>query len=85
MMVLKCLNFPCSPPPTRGSGKERMEWGVDLFRKVLWSNSLYCLEISSSVHRLAGRGSLRPFTSISWINSGNNKPLEVETRLEEES
>jgi hypothetical protein len=25
MMVLKGFNFPFSPPPTRGSGKERME------------------------------------------------------------
>jgi hypothetical protein len=25
MMVLKCFNFPFSPPPTRGSGKERVQ------------------------------------------------------------
>jgi hypothetical protein len=24
MMVLKCFNLPCNPPPTRGSGKERI-------------------------------------------------------------
>jgi hypothetical protein len=42
MMVLKCFNFPCSPSPTRVSGKERI-WGcggVDLFRKALRSNSI---------------------------------------------
>ena len=25
MMVLKCFNLPCSPPPTRGRGKERIQ------------------------------------------------------------
>ena len=59
MMVLKCFNLFCSPRPTRGSGKERVQKGeVDLFRKVLWSNTdLCCLEISSSVHRLADSSS----------------------------
>lgn len=52
-MVLKCFNLPFSPPPTRGSGKGRIR-EVDLFRKVLWNNSrLCCLEIGSSVYRLA--------------------------------
>ena len=56
MVVLKHFNLPCSPPPTRGSRKERMGEGeVDQFRKVLWSNScLCCPEIGSSVHRLTG-------------------------------
>jgi hypothetical protein len=61
MMVLKCFSLPCNSPPTRGSGKERIWRGgeVDLYRKVIWCNSrLCCLEISSSVHRLAGSGSL---------------------------
>jgi hypothetical protein len=44
-------------PPEAVEKKERI-WGgggVDLFRKVLWSNSrLCCLEISSSVPRSAG-------------------------------
>jgi hypothetical protein len=25
MMVLKCFNLPCNPPPTKGSGKERIQ------------------------------------------------------------
>lgn len=62
MIVLKHFNLPCSPPTTRGSGKERAQgWGeeVDQFRKVLWSNSCLCsLEIGSSVYRLAGSNSL---------------------------
>jgi hypothetical protein len=54
MMVLKCFNIPCSPPPTRGSGEERLWEKWDLFTKVLWSNScLCCLEIGSSVHKSA--------------------------------
>jgi hypothetical protein len=58
MMVLKPFNFPCIT--TRGSEKERIwGWGVDLFRKVLWSNSsLCCLEIGSSAQGLAGGCSL---------------------------
>jgi hypothetical protein len=58
MMVLKYFTLPFSPPPTRGSGQERIQgcvgvgWAVSLFRKVLWSNSsLCCLEIGSSVLR----------------------------------
>ena len=52
MMVLKCFNLPSSPPPTRGSEKERM-WGKwTCLEMVLWSNShLRCQEISSSVPR----------------------------------
>jgi hypothetical protein len=54
MMVLKHFNLPDNTPPTRGSGKERIIGEVDLFRKVLWSNSrLCCLEIRSPVHRSA--------------------------------
>jgi hypothetical protein len=73
-MVLKHFNFPYNPPHTRGSGKERKRgwgWGggVDLFRKVLWTNSLLCcLEIGSSVHRLAGSSSsILVDTNTSWI------------------
>ena len=53
-MVLKHFNFPCSPPPSRGSGEERI-WGKwTCLEMVLWSNScLCCLEIGSSVHRSA--------------------------------
>jgi hypothetical protein len=74
MIVLKHFNLSCSPPSTRDSGKERMGVGVgevDLFRKVLWSNSrLCCLEISSSVHRLAGSGSLIHLQTLPGYTSG---------------
>ena len=54
MMVLKCFNLPSSPPPTRGSGKERIQGKWTCLGIVLWSNfHLYFLEISSSVHRSA--------------------------------
>jgi hypothetical protein len=47
-MVLKCFYLHFSPPPTRGWERKAMG-EVDLFRKVLGSNSsLCCLEISSS-------------------------------------
>jgi len=32
MMFLKCFSLPCSPPPTRGSGKERIRVAVHPFR-----------------------------------------------------
>jgi hypothetical protein len=57
MIVLKHFNLPCSPPPTRGSGQERIwvcvgKWTC--LEKVLWSNCHLCLlELSSSVHRSA--------------------------------
>ena len=35
MMALKCFKLPIRSPPTRGSGKESMGWGTDLFRKAL--------------------------------------------------
>jgi hypothetical protein len=54
MMVLKCLNLLAHHPPevVEKKGYRR----VDLFRKAHWNNSCLCwLEISSSVHRLAGK------------------------------
>jgi hypothetical protein len=40
------------PPPTIGSGKERIR-ELDLFRKAPWRNfHLCCLKIESSVHRV---------------------------------
>jgi hypothetical protein len=46
---------------------------VDLFRMVLWSNShLYCLEISSSVHRLtvAARSTHKHFSDTLAVQFG---------------
>jgi hypothetical protein len=53
-MGFKCFNLPSSPPPTRGSGKERI-WGKwTCLEMVLWSKShLCCQEISSPIHRSA--------------------------------
>jgi hypothetical protein len=54
MMVLKCFNLPSSPPPTRGSGKERIQGKWTCLEMILWRNScLCCQEISRSVHRSA--------------------------------
>jgi hypothetical protein len=68
MMVLKCCNLSFSSPLTKSREKERIwcEGEVDLFRKVLWSNSLLCcLEISSSFHRVAA---CDPLTNTSCIH-----------------
>ena len=65
-MFLKHFNLPYNPHPynhplevVEKKGYGVRGWGeVDLFRKVLWTNSwLCCQEINSSVHRLAGSGS----------------------------
>lgn len=47
-MVLKRFHLPCSPPPSRSSGKKGF-WGKwTCLEKVLWSSShLHCQEISS--------------------------------------
>lgn len=54
IMIHKCFNLPCSLPPTRGSGKERIQGTgeVKLFRNVLWSNNSVLVQCSA-VHRLA--------------------------------
>lgn len=52
VMVLKHVNLPFSPLPTRGSRKERVPGTQTCSRKVPWTNSCVCwLKISSSVHR----------------------------------
>ena len=54
MMALKCFNLPSSLPPTRGSGKGRIQGKWACLEMVLWSKSyLRCQEIHSSVHRSA--------------------------------
>jgi hypothetical protein len=52
MMVLKCFNRPSSPPPTRGSGKERIQGKWTCLEMAL-RNKFYlcCQAIQSSVHR----------------------------------
>lgn len=47
-MVFKRFHLPCSPPPSRSSGKKGF-WGKwTCLEKVLWSSShLHCQEISS--------------------------------------
>ena len=54
MMLLNALTSLVAHYPPEVEGKKGWGWGVDLFRKVLWRDShLCCLEIRSSVHRLA--------------------------------
>lgn len=54
MTVLKRFNLPSSPPPTRGSGKERIQGKRTCLEIVLWSRSHLCgQEISSLICRSA--------------------------------
>jgi len=53
---------------------------VDLFRKVLWSNShLCCLETSSSVHQLAAaaQSTLKHFTGTPAVHLGRVRIAKV--------
>ena len=59
MMVLKCFNLPCNPPPTRGSGKERIRrsgpvWkgSLEQLPSVLSGNLQFSSQVSNgrSVH-----------------------------------
>jgi hypothetical protein len=56
MMVLKHLNLPFSPPPTRVSGKERI-WGkwacLEMVFFFFFFGATPVYVVSSSVHRLA--------------------------------
>jgi hypothetical protein len=72
-MVLKQVNLPFnhqSPEVVQKKGHRDM----DLFRKVLWSNSrLCCLEIGSSVHRsaAAARSTQRLLTDTPAVQFGS--------------
>jgi len=58
MMAFKQFKLSCSPLPTRGSRKERIQGKWTCLEMVLWSNSyMCCLEIGSSVHRSAAAAS----------------------------
>jgi hypothetical protein len=52
IMVLKFFNLPFSPPPIRGSGKERSGEKCICLDVSLEQLQLCCLEIGSSVHKL---------------------------------
>ena len=68
VIVVTHVNLSCSPPPTRGNRRERIQ-GKWSSSKLLWNKScLCCLEISSSVYRLAGSSSLDPHANTSWIH-----------------
>jgi hypothetical protein len=51
MMVLKHFNLPCNPPPTRGSGKERIQegWGEWTFLERFFGATPVCVVWKSAV------------------------------------
>ena len=58
-MVLKCFNLPCSPPPTRGSGKERIQGRCTCLETVFGATPTYVVwKSGSSFCRLGGSCSL---------------------------
>lgn len=75
-MVLKCFNLPSSPPPTRGSGKERIQVKWTCLEMVLWRKScLHCQEISSSVHWPAAAA---PLENTSWMHQQSSSVVSGE-------
>lgn len=66
IMVFKCFNLPSSPPPTRGSGEEKLigqrrVWTC--LEIVLWANPICIVRISAVVssHKSAAIHSQTPF------------------------
>ena len=59
MMALKCFNLPFSPPPTRGSEKERIQGKWTCLERFFGATS-FCVVWKSAVEftGLAGSGSL---------------------------
>jgi hypothetical protein len=75
MMVVKGINPPSSPLPTRGNGKERIQGKSTCLEMVLWSRShLHCQEISNTVHRSAAaeaQSTLKHFTDPPAVHFSN--------------
>ena len=58
-MVPTCFNLPCSPPPTRGSGKERIQGRCTCLETVFGATPTYVVwKSGSSFCRLGGSCSL---------------------------
>jgi hypothetical protein len=83
MMVLKYFNLPFSPPPTRGSGKERI-WGKWTCLERLFGATPVCVVWKSAVHRLAAAAAAaqsthKHFTDTSAIQFGRVRLATVVT------
>jgi hypothetical protein len=54
MMAFKCFKLSFSPPPTRGSGKERI-WKLICLEIVFWSKSYFHNQVISTLNRSVGQ------------------------------
>jgi hypothetical protein len=67
MTILKHFNLPCSPPSTRGNGKERSGGGEEwAYLERFFGATPVCVVWKSTV-QFTGQ-QLDPLANISWIN-----------------
>jgi hypothetical protein len=88
MMVLQCFNLSPEVVEKKGFGDRAGGGGLDLFRKVLWSNSHLCyLEIVSSVHSLAAaaQSTGKHFMDTPAVQFGRVGVTTVVTQLSKDS
>jgi hypothetical protein len=57
-MVLKSSHLSCSPPPTKGSGKERMIQGKWTCLETFFGTTPVCVVWKLAVHSQVSNGSL---------------------------
>jgi hypothetical protein len=75
MVVLKHFNLPASPPPTRGSGKERIQcsrWRDGLVEKWFFGVTPVCIVRGSSVQFPGLQWHLDPLANISRVHQQSN-------------
>jgi hypothetical protein len=68
-MVLKCFDLPASPPPTRGSGKEKIQEKWTCLERFFGAAAI-CVAWKSAVQFTGQQQQLSLLTNISQIESG---------------
>jgi hypothetical protein len=67
MMVLQCFNLPFSPPPTRGSGKERI-WKQWVYLERFFGTTPVCVVWKPEVQFTGQQQQLNPLENTSQIH-----------------
>jgi hypothetical protein len=67
MMILKCFNLSFSPPPTIGSGKEKI-WGKWTCLERFFGANPVCAVWKSAVQFIGQQWQLHPLANTSWIH-----------------
>ena len=67
MVVLKLFSLPFNPPPTRGSGKERIQGKWTCLERFFGATPV-CVVWKSAVQFTGQQQQLDPFANTSWIH-----------------